>query len=225
MGNTIQLTASDGHTFGAYRADADDPKGGLIVLQEIFGVNAHIRELCDKFASLGYTALAPALFDRAERGVELGYDDAAFAVAREIRPKITTEDTLQDIDASAKALAEALPGHKIGVAGYCWGGTLAWLAATRLDGLSASVCYYGGQIVDHKDETPRCPVLMNFGETDSGIPLTSVDAIRQAKPDIPIHVYPGAGHGFSCDHRSSYDAEQSAIAEQRTLEFFGQQLA
>lgn len=224
MGNTIQLTASDGHAFDAYRADADEPKGGLVVIQEIFGVNAHIRELCDKFASLGYSALAPALFDRAERGVELGYDEAAFTRAREIRPKIAIDDTLKDIDASTKALAEALPGSKIGVAGYCWGGTLAWLAATRLEGLSATVCYYGGQIVNHKDEIPRCPVLMNFGETDTGIPLTSVDEIREAQPDIPIHVYPGAGHGFSCDHRSSYDAEQSAIAEQRTLAFFGEQL-
>ncbi len=224
MGDTIQLTASDGHTFDAYRADADEPKGGLLVIQEIFGVNAHIRELCDKFASLGYTAVAPALFDRAERGIDLGYDEAAFAVAREIRPKIAMEDTLKDIDASTKALAEVLPGQKIGIAGYCWGGTLAWLAATRLEGLSASVCYYGGQIVDHKAETPRCPVLMNFGETDTGIPLTAVDEIREAQPEIPIHVYPGTGHGFACDHRDAYDAEQSAIAERRTLAFFGEQL-
>ena len=225
MGNTIQLTASDGHKFDAYRADAQSPIGGLVIIQEIFGVNAHIRELCDKFASLGYTALAPALFDRAERGVDLGYDESAFAIAREIRPKIDTEDTLKDIDASIKALAASLPDNKIGVAGYCWGGTLGWLAATRLDGVAAAVCYYGGQIVDHKDETPSCPVMMNFGETDTGIPLTAVDAIRDAQPNIPVHVYPGAGHGFSCDHRASYDAEQSAIAEQRTLAFFSEQFA
>jgi len=225
MGNTIQLTASDGHKLDAYRADEDAPKGGLVVIQEIFGVNTHIRELCDKFAALGYSTLAPALFDRAERGVDLGYDEPAFTKAREIRSKIDTEDTLKDIDASIKALAETLPAKKIGVAGYCWGGTLAWLAATRLDGIAASVCYYGGQIVEHKDEVPNCPVMMNFGETDSGIPLTAVDEIREAQPNTPIYIYPGAGHGFSCDHRASYDAEQSAIAEQRTLAFFGEQLA
>ena len=225
MGNTIQLTASDGHKFDAYRADAESPIGGLVIIQEIFGVNAHIRELCDKFASLGYTALAPALFDRAERGIDLGYDEPAFTKARKIRLKIATEDTLKDLDASIKALVKSLPNNKIGVAGYCWGGTLAWLAATRLGGVAAAVCYYGGQIVEHKEEVSNCPVMMNFGETDTGIPLTAVEEIREAQPNIPVHVYPGAGHGFSCDHRASYDAEQSAIAEQRTLAFFGEQLA
>ena len=225
MGNTIQLTASDGHKFDAYRADAESPIGGLVIIQEIFGVNAHIRELCDKFASLGYTALAPALFDRAERGIDLVYDEPAFTKARKIRLKIATEDTLKDLDASIKALAKSLPNNKIGVAGYCWGGTLAWLAATRLGGVAAAVCYYGGQIVEHKEEVPNCPVMMNFGETDTGIPLTAVEEIMEAQPNIPVHVYPGAGHGFSCDHRASYDAEQSAIAEQRTLAFFGEQLA
>ena len=225
MGNTIQLTASDGHKLDAYRADAESPIGGLVIIQEIFGVNAHIRELCDKFASLGYTALAPALFDRAERGIDLGYDEPAFTKAGKIRLKIATEDTLKDLDASIKALAKSLPNNKIGVAGYCWGGTLAWLAATRLGGVAAAVCYYGGQIVEHKEEVPNCPVMMNFGEIDTGIPLTAVEEIREAQPNIPVHVYPGAGHGFSCDHRASYDAEQSAIAEQRTLAFFGEQLA
>ena len=222
MGNIIHLTASDGHKFDAYRANSVSPIGGLVIVQEIFGVNAHIRELCDKFASLGYTALAPALFDRVERGISLGYDESAFTKAREIRSKINTEDTLMDIDASIKAMAETFTNTKVGIAGYCWGGTLAWLAATRLGGIAAAVCYYGGQIVDHKDEAPNCPVMMNFGETDTSIPLTAVNAIREAQPNIPVHLYPDADHGFSCDHRASYNAEQSAIAEQRTLAFFSE---
>lgn len=225
MVSKIQLTASDGHKLDAYKADANTPKGNLVVLQEIFGVNEHIRELCDKFSSFGYTVIAPALFDRVEQGVELGYDKPAFSKAREIRQQISIENTLLDIGAAVRFLSKHYPNNKIGISGYCWGGTLAWLAATRLDSISATVCYYGGQIVDYKNEKPRCSVLMNFGENDTGIPLTDVKAIMEAQPNIPIHVYHKADHGFSCNHRTSYNAEQSEIAEKRTLAFFDEELS
>lgn len=224
MGNVIQVTTNDGHKLDAYQARGDTPKGSLVIIQEIFGVNAHIRELCDRFASFGYNTLAPALFDRVERGIELDYDEQAFVKARQIRSKIDIDKSLEDIKASVGVLAKLSPSCRIGISGYCWGGTLAWLAATRLDNISATVCYYGGQIHEYIDEDPKCPVIMNFGENDTGIPLTTVDKIRKAKANIPVHIYPNAEHGFSCDHRGSYNAKQANIAEQRTLAFFDEHL-
>ncbi|HEM45677.1 MAG TPA: dienelactone hydrolase family protein [Alphaproteobacteria bacterium] len=214
MGETIRLTASDGHELAAYRADPSGaPRGAIVVIQEIFGVNEHIRAVADGFAADGYTAVAPALFDRVERGVELGYDEEGRNRGRSIRANIAWDDAVRDI---AAAVAAA-PGPKVGVVGYCWGGSLAWLAATRLDGLAAAVCYYGGQIADFKDESPRCPVLLHFGSADQSIPMSDVEAIRTAHPDLPIHVYEGAGHGFNCDMRGSYDRDAATLARQRTM--------
>lgn len=220
MGTTVTLTADDGHRLSAYRAD---PKGaakaGLVVIQEIFGVNSHMRAVADGFAAHGYAALAPAIFDRAERGVELGYGDKDRERGRDLRAKVGSDGPIRDIAAAAKALGGS---GKIGCVGYCWGGTLAWLAACRLD-LACAVGYYGGQIVGEKDAKPRCPVMLIFGDVDASIPLADVEAIRKAQPGLPIHVFPG-GHGFNCDHRDSYNQDSAAKALEKTLAFFKQHL-
>ena len=221
MGEIIQLESSDGHELAAYVAEPDgEPRGGIVVIQEIFGVNSHIRAVTDGFAADGYKAVAPALFDRIERGVELGYDPDSVARGRELKERMDWDGPLLDI----RAAAAALSGLTTGVVGYCWGGSLAWLAATRLEGIAAAVCYYGGQINDFRDETAKCPVLMHFGSEDSSIPADAVEAIRTAQPNIPIHVYEGAGHGFNCDHRASHHASASISARQRTMEFIARNI-
>ena len=216
MGETVTLTASDSHEIAAYVAEPNGaPRGGIVVVQEIFGVNSHIRAVADGFAADGYRAIAPALFDRVERGVELAYDAENVARGREMKGRMDWDGPLRDI----KSAIDALSDLKTGVVGYCWGGSLAWLAATRLDRLTAAVCYYGGQINDFRNESAKCPVLMHFGSEDASIPMEAVEAIRAAQPDIPIHVYEGAGHGFNCDQRGSYDADASATARRRTMDF------
>jgi carboxymethylenebutenolidase len=221
MGENINLTAKDGATIGAYRsAPADEPKGGMVVLQEIFGVNHHIRAVADRYAAAGYLAIAPALFDRVEPGVELGYGEADRPRAMDIRGKTKLEETLADIEA---AVALAAAGGSVGVVGYCWGGTLAWAAATRLSGISAAAGYYGGGIAGMLNEQPRAPVMLHFGERDKHIPLSDVEKIRAAHPEIPVFVYP-ADHGFNCDERESYDAASAKEAQARTFAFFAENL-
>ncbi len=216
MGKTITLTASDGHDLAAYRADPKDtPRGGLVIIQEIFGVNSHIRSVADGYAADGYVAIAPALFDRIERGVELGYEEDGRTRGRAIRADIAWDDAVKDVSAAVAALS----GMKVGVVGYCWGGSLAWLAATRIAGVAASVGYYGGQIKDFRDEAAKCPVMLHFGTEDASIPMDAVAAIKAAQPDIPVHIYEGAGHGFNCDQRSSYHEAAAATARERTLAF------
>ena len=213
MGERITLNAADGHVLSAWRADPEGaPRGGVAVVQEIFGVNEHIRDVVDGFAAEGYVAIAPALFDRVEPGVELDYDEAGRDRGRALRPQIGWDQAVADVAAAVLVLPE-----KTGVVGYCWGGSVAWLAATRIEGVAAAVCYYGGQIKDFLDETPRCPVLLHFGGADANIPMADVSAIRKAHPDLPLHVYEGAGHGFNCDRRGSYDRAASASARQRTM--------
>lgn len=221
MSETIRLKASDGHEFAAYRAEpSGTPRGSIVVIQEIFGVNAHIRSVADSFAADGYTVVAPALFDRVERDVELGYDPDDIAAGRTLRGKLDWDRPLRDI----RAAVDLLAGSKVGVVGYCWGGSLAWLSATRLSSLTASVAYYGGQISEFRNETPHCPVMLHFGSQDQGIPLDDVEAIRAAHPNLPIHVYEGAGHGFNCDMRGSYHAEAAATARKRTIDFLAEKL-
>jgi len=222
MGENINLTAKDGVTIGAYRsAPADEPKGGIVVLQEIFGVNHHIRAVADRYASAGYLAIAPALFDRVEPGVELGYGEKDRPRAMEIRGKTKLEETLADIEA---AIALAAAGGSVGVVGYCWGGTLAWAAATRLSGISATVGYYGGGIAGMLNEQPRAPIMLHFGERDKHIPLSDVEKIKAAHPEILVFTYP-ADHGFNCDERESYDAASAKEAQARTFTFFAENLA
>jgi len=221
MGETVSIETTDGHQLTGYRAEPDGaPRGALVVIQEIFGVNSHIRSVADGFADEGYIALAPALFDRVAPGIELGYTPADVENGREIRAKIDHEDAMRDMAAAVTALA----GHPTGVVGYCWGGSLAWNAATRLDGVSAAVGYYGGMIPDMAGEQPRHPVMLHFGETDQSIPLEGVEKIKRAHPDVPVYMYP-AGHGFNCDQRGHYHAESAKLARERTLAFFAEHVA
>ncbi|HXG17075.1 MAG TPA: dienelactone hydrolase family protein [Calidithermus sp.] len=217
---TITLTAEDGHRLSAYRAAPDGtPRGGLVVIQEIFGVNSHIRKVTEGFAADGYVALAPALFDRVERGVELGYQAADIERGRELRGKVGWDTMVVDVKAAVEALRRE--GLRVGVVGYCMGGSLAWLAATRIPGVAAAVSYYGGAVADFAAERPRCPVLLHFGETDQSIPREHWDRIRAHHPDVPMHIYP-AGHGFNCDQRASYHEPSARQARERTIAFFRQ---
>lgn len=222
MGKMIDLTASDGFCLKAYRADPmGQPKGAIIVVQEIFGVNGHIRRVADGYAADGYVAIAPALFDRAAPDIELGYTSDDMQKGVELKGKSATDAALLDIAAARDAVAAVGP---VGIVGYCWGGFLSWLGATRLPGISAAVSYYGGGIASVAGETPKCPVLMHFGERDKHILPEHVDAVRKAHPTgVEIHVYP-ADHGFNCDARASYDADSAKLALERTRAFFAAHL-
>jgi len=217
----IELTAADGHRLKAWKDGPAEAKRALVVVQEIFGVNSHMRNVCARFAAEGYAVIAPALFDRVERDVELGYTGPDVARGRELRAKVPAEGTMADIEAAAAALPA---GAKRGIVGYCWGGTVAWWGATRSKSFAAANCWYGGGIAATKDEVANCPVEMHFGEKDASIPLTDVEAIRAAQPKAEIFVYPGAQHGFGCDDRASFSAPDAALAWERTLAFFGKQL-
>jgi len=215
MGETVKLTAEDGHKFDAYVArPSGAAKAGLVIVQEIFGVNVHIRGVADAYAADGYLAVAPALFDRVKPGIELGYDSDDVAEGRGIRAQVGWPEALGDIAAAMELAAES---GRVGVVGYCWGGSLAWLAATRLKP-AAAVCYYGGNIFEHRDEQPNCPVMFHFGEQDGGIPMDQVKAVGEAHPKQELFTYP-AGHGFNCDLRGSYHADSAALARERSLAF------
>jgi carboxymethylenebutenolidase len=219
VGTIIQGTAADGHRLDIYRAEPTGaPRGAVVIVQEIFGVNSHIRSVCDDYAAQGYLAVAPALFDRTERGVELGYQQDDVTAGRAIREKVSLEQALADVEAAAKEVAGA---GRIGVVGYCWGGTVSWIAATRSRTFAAAVSYYGGGVPDLADEQPNCPVQLHFGEQDHAIPLKGVEKLKAAHPELPVYIYP-AGHGFNCDQRSSYHAESARLARERTLAFLGE---
>ena len=221
MGEMISLTAKDGFKLGAYVAKPKDkPKGAIVVIQEIFGVNHHIRAVTDRFAAQGYAAVAPALFDRIKPGIELSYDPKSIEEGRALRPKIATEDTLADTQA---AIDYAKQFGKVAVVGYCWGGSIAFFSTTRLAGVTAAVGYYGGMIAAHASEKPRVPLILHFGDKDQSIPMTDVEKIKQAQPGLPIYVY-SAGHGFSCDERASFDKAAHELALQRTTAFLKQHI-
>jgi carboxymethylenebutenolidase len=213
--DTLTLKASDGHTFSAYMAVPPTPKGALVVVQEIFGLNDHIRDMTRRFAEAGYASIAPALFDRAERGVAFTYTGEN--VKRGIALAYATGgwvNNLMDIQACMSAVKQH---GKTGVVGYCWGGSLAWLSACRLPGTAAAVGYYGGQIHPFKDETPKAPTLLHFAALDAHIPLDHVRDIQAAHPLLPIHIYADADHGFNCDQRPAYHAPSAQLAWERTL--------
>jgi len=221
MAETVTIAAEDGHRFEAYLAEAQgQARGAVVVVQEIFGVNVHIRDVCDRFADEGFSAIAPAVFDRIETGVEYGYDEAGIVAGREIVGKLGIDGPLIDIKAAA---GHVRPGGRAGVVGFCWGGSVAWLAACRLD-IGAAVGYYGRLIVDHLGEIPMSPTMLHFGDKDPLIPAADVAAIRADFPEIPVYVYP-AGHGFNCDRRADFDATSAALAWQRTIAFFAANLA
>ncbi len=221
MGTMIELVAADGFHLSAYRADAPHaPRGGVVVVQEIFGVNSHIKSVCDGYAADGYLVIAPALFDRCERGVDLGYTPADIARGREIKAKTATDPALLDVTAARDVLAGS---GKVGIVGYCWGGYIAWLCAARVGGLACAISYYGGGITDAAAEHPKCPVLAHFGERDSVIPIAAVKRFAAAHPEVEIHIYP-ADHGFNCDQRASYDPVSASLARERSLRFFRQHI-
>jgi carboxymethylenebutenolidase len=214
LGTQISLTASDGFKLGGYRADPPGkPKGGLVVIQEIFGVNHHIRNVCDRFAAQGYAAVAPAVFDRVTPNFECGYTPAEIENARGFIPKIDWAAMMRDTAAAIDAVKGA---GKVGIVGYCLGGSVAFLAACKVEGLSGAIGYYGGVIAKNADEKPKVPTLLHFGDQDHSISLADVDIIKQKRPDCEIHVY-HAGHGFSCDERSSYNEAAHKEALGRTL--------
>lgn len=221
--STISLTAADGHEFTAWEAIPEgDIKGRLVVVQEIFGVNEHIRDVCDRFAQRGYHAVAPAMFDRVERDFERGYNPEGIADGRAIMEKMDWDQALADVQAVIDHLKG---GGPVGLVGYCWGGSIAWLAACRLGDLSASVGYYGGRIIDYIDENPQCPTMLHFGEKDGGIPLTDVLQIAGKHAAVQVFTYPDAEHGFSCDARGSFHKIASDQALARTLPHFEEHLA
>jgi carboxymethylenebutenolidase len=217
MGKQFSLTAADSHKLGAYRTDPKGaPMGGIVVIQEIFGVNQHIRAVCDRFAADGYVAVAPALFDRTQPNFECGYTPPEIENARKFIAKPDWDAMLRDTDAAIKEIKSVGP---LAIIGFCMGGSIAFLSATRLSGLKCAVAYYGGRIVAFADEKPKCPVEMHFGETDQSIPMTDVEIIKQKRSDCEIYVYKNAGHGFHCDERGSYNADASKVAWERTTAF------
>jgi carboxymethylenebutenolidase len=223
MGSNIKLTAADGHQLGAYVAESTDPAlGAVVVVQEIFGVNRHIRSVGDDYASQRFWAIAPALFDRIEPNLELDYNSTDASRGMQIANRIGMENALKDVAAAITHAGSTLRGKKVGVVGYCFGGTLAWLAATRLNP-HAAVCYYGGRIAQYAAEVPRCPVMLHFGTKDKHIPASETEIIQRAHPELPVFLY-GAGHGFNCDQRKDYAPQAASLARQRTLEFLRKHL-
>lgn len=220
MGEFLRLMARDGHEFDAWLAPAEGtPRGAILVLQEIFGVNSHIRAVADRFAAEGYVAIAPSLFDRVRRNVELTYGPKELEQGRGYALQLKEADLLRDMQACLNVVKHAGPAAAVG---YCWGGSLAYLAACELP-VQAAVCYYGTRTLQLLDRKPRVPVLYHFGERDQSIPPEAVEKIRAAHPQGEYHVYP-ADHGFNCDQRASYDAASAQLAQQRTLAFLAQHL-
>jgi carboxymethylenebutenolidase len=221
MGEFTTIMARDGHEFQAWLAAAPGrPRGAVLVIQEIFGVNSHIRTVTDQFAAAGYTAIAPSLFDRVRRGIELGYTPADMQEGSGYVKQLDPEATRRDL---AAALAVVKHSGRAGAVGYCWGGSLAYLAAGQLP-LACAVVYYG-RVVSYLDQKPRCPVMYHYGSEDKSIPPADVERIRAAFPQAPLYTYDGAGHGFNCEQRATYDPQAAALARTRTLEFFARYVA
>ena len=219
----ITLTAADGFELGAYKAMPEgEPKGAVVVIQEIFGVNAHIREVAVGYATAGYVAIAPALFDRQETNVQLGYADEA-DWGKGMRLAFEGFDRAAGIADMQAAVDAAGEYGNVGLVGYCFGGLMAWIAADEVSGLAAVSGYYGGMIGQEANRKPACPVILHFGEKDAHIPAEQIDLVRQANPQVEINMY-DADHGFNCDHRDSYDAAAAEVAKARTLEFFAAEL-
>ena len=222
MGQDIKLTASDNFQLGGYRADpAGTPKAAVVVIQEIFGVNHHIRSVCDRLAGEGYVAIAPSIFDRIEPNFQCGYSPEEVANARKFVANPDWAAILRDTEAAIGAVKTVGP---VGIIGFCLGGSVAYAAATKLPGLAAAIGYYGGAVVRFADDKPKVPTQLHFGEKDAGIPLTDVETIKAKRPEVEIHVYPGALHGFHCDERASYDKASADMAWPRSMALFAKYL-
>jgi carboxymethylenebutenolidase len=215
----LDITASDGKTIKMYIAIPDNkPKGAIVVLQEIFGVNEHIRSVCERYAAEGYVAAAPAIFDRLSPGYERGYAPEDVQAGIAMMKDFDRDAVMLDIGAAVDAVKQY---GKVGVVGYCLGGSLAYRAAISRDDLAAASCYYGGMVSDMADMAPKCPTIVHFGETDQSIPLEKAEIVKQKRPEVPVYIYP-AGHGFSCDARSAYEPVSAKLAWERTLELFAE---
>ena len=229
MGQFINLVSADGVGFSAYVAQPDGtPKAAIVVLQEIFGVNAHIQSVTDRFAAQGYLAIAPATFDRVKAGVQLGYTDADMTTGFGLKTAVDAlpgQGVMPDVQAAIDYVTRT-SGGKVGIIGFCWGGLLTWRAACTLSGLSAAAPYYGGGMTadDEVARTPKCPVIAHFGDQDHWIPLEGVSAFAKAHPEVAVHVY-AANHGFNCDQRDSFSEAAAKLARERTLAFFAGKLA
>ena len=222
MGQDIKLKASDGFELGAYRAEPTSaPKGAVVVIQEIFGVNHHIRSVCDRLAREGYVAIAPSIFDRITPNFQSGYSRDEVAEARKFVANPDFAAMLRDSQAAIDAVKPVGP---VGIIGFCLGGSIAYAAATKLSGLSAAIGYYGGAIIRFADDKPAVPTQLHFGEKDAGIPLSDVETIKSKRPEVEVFIYPGAQHGFHCDERASYDRASADIAWPRSMEFFAKHL-
>ena len=222
MGQDIKLTTSDNVQLGAYRADPSGaPKGAIVVIQEIFGVNHHIRSVCDRLAAEGYVAIAPAIFDRIEPNFTSGYSPDEVAVARKFVANPDFTAMMRDTRAAIDAVKNVGP---VGTIGFCLGGSIAYAAATKLSGLSAAIGYYGGAIARFADDKPKVPTQLHFGEKDASIPLSDVETIKAKRPEIEVFIYPGAQHGFHCDERASYDKNSADTAWPRSMAFFAKNL-
>lgn len=217
MGKMIELTAADGHKLAAYRAEpAGKPRGAIVVIQEIFGVNSHIKSVADGYAADGYLVIAPAMFDRAQRNYDTGYSPDEIQAGVAIMQKLDWKQTLLDVDA---AVAEATSAGKVGIVGYCWGGTVAWVAAARTAGIACAAPHYPGGIASFADDAPKVPVIGHFGLQDQSPTPDAAKAVLARHPAVNGCFYP-AGHGFNCDQRGSYNADSATLARSRTLEFF-----
>ena len=220
MNEILEITAKDNHQFSAYISQpSGKPKAGIIIIQEIFGVNTHIKEVTDLYASVGYLSIAPSLFDRIEKNVNLNYDETGVTKGRNLK-ELCDKNALKDIEASISVVSSA---GKVGVIGYCWGGSLSWRIGCKSSNLSASVCYYGGDIPKLKYLRPKCNVLTHFGEIDKGIPIKDVKIFEKERPEVLSYTYP-ADHGFNCDYRSQFNKKCADIAHDRTLKFLERNL-
>ena len=222
MGANANIPSADGYDLGVYIAEPEGaPKGAVVVIQEIFGVNQHIREVTDGYAAQGYYAIAPKIFDRIERDIELGYEEADMGRGIDLAfQQLDHGLALADVQA---AINTAKAHGKVGVVGYCFGGLLTWLSACQLDGVSEASSYYGGGVAGQMGMSANCPTIMHFGELDAHIPMTDVESVKAAQPDVAVYTY-DADHGFNCDHRGSYNQAAAEVALERTLAHFGEHL-
>jgi carboxymethylenebutenolidase len=221
MSEFTTIMARDGHEFQAWlAAPPGRPRGAVVVVQEIFGVNSHIRAVTDGYAAEGYVAIAPALFDRVRRRIELGYSAAEMQEGQGYVKQLQRPQVLADL---AAAIAVVKHAGRVGVVGYCWGGTIAYVAACDLP-LACAIAYYGGSITKELEKHPKCPVMYHIGELDKHIPASDIAKIKAADPQGEFYLYP-AGHGFNCDQRESYDATSAALARERSVAFLAKHVA
>ena len=220
MRSRVQLCAKDGFELSGYMVGPEDASYGLVIVQEIFGLNTHIRDVADRFAAQGYKVVAPAMFDRIERGIEMGYSEEERLKGRDYRRRMKDSETVADIEAAAAALGTS----RSAIVGYSLGAYVAWLGATRTRVFQAACGWYGGGIAALRDEEPNCPVLLHFGDQDASVSMTDVEALRQGRPEVEICVYQGARHGFGCDVRAAFSQVDYDLAQVRTLAFLNNYL-